>query len=140
MSKVSWEDIFLGIQWTVFENKCTLWKRPALHTTTQMHCKARQVFRNVFSTNQGNDSDMTFVAGATKFNLKNLKTWSHQLHSNGRFEPLTSSSRSLTWAYKLKALKSSSHSNFTWLRWWCWSSLSLSCVRILMQRVWFAEF
>ena len=34
-----------------------------------MHYKARQVLRNLFSANQGN------VAGATKINLKNLKTW-----------------------------------------------------------------
>ena len=45
---------------------------------------------------QGNDSDMTFVAGATKINLKNLKTWKYQLYSDGTFEPLTNSGRSLT--------------------------------------------
>ena len=39
-----------------------------------MHCKARQVLRVLFSTNQGNGSDMTFVAAATKISLKNLKT------------------------------------------------------------------
>ena len=31
--------------------------------------------------------------------------WKHQLYSDGRFEPLTNSGRSLTWDYKLKALK-----------------------------------
>ena len=41
---------------------------------TLMHCKARQVLRNLFSTNQGNGSDMTFVAGATDTHVKNLKT------------------------------------------------------------------
>ena len=58
------------------------------------------------------------MAGATKFNLKNLKTWlwlddlmqatiwRQQLYSDGRFEPLINSGKSLTWAYKLKALKS----------------------------------
>ena len=132
-----------------------------------MHGKAKQVFHNLFSTNQGNSSDMTFMAGATKINLKNLKTWRHQLYSNRRFEPLTNSGRSLTWTCKLKALKSSSQisaknwlkiflihmiplsyalqccyqcSNFTSLRWWRWSSLSLPCVLIFMQCVWFAEF
>ena len=39
-----------------------------------MHYKARQVFRDLFSTNLGNGSDMTSVTGATKINLKNLKT------------------------------------------------------------------
>ena len=34
-----------------------------------MHCKARQVLRNLFSTNQGNGSEMTYVAGAIKFSL-----------------------------------------------------------------------
>ena len=33
--------------------------------------------------------------------------WRHQLYRDGRFEPLANSGRSLTWAYKLKALKSS---------------------------------
>ena len=45
-----------------------------MHTTTLMHCKARQVLRDLFSTNQGNGSEMTFVAGATKVHIKNLKT------------------------------------------------------------------
>ena len=31
-------------------------------------------------------------------------------------------------------------SNFTSLRWWCWSCLSLQCVGIFIQRVWFPEF
>ena len=30
--------------------------------TTPTHCKARQVLRDLFSTNQGNGSEMTFVA------------------------------------------------------------------------------
>ena len=51
-----------------------LWKKAALHTTTLTHCKARQVLRDLFSSNQGNGSKMTFVAGATKINLKTLKT------------------------------------------------------------------
>ena len=61
-------------------------------------------------TNQGNGSEMTFVAGATKINLKSLKTYlwlddlmqaiilRHHLYIDGRFESLTSSGRSLTWA------------------------------------------
>ena len=33
-------------------------------STTLGHCKARHVLRDLFSTNQGNVSDTTFVAGA----------------------------------------------------------------------------
>ena len=33
--------------------------------------------------------------------------WRYQLYEDGRFEPLLNSGRSFTWAYKLKALKSS---------------------------------
>ena len=62
---------------------------------------------------------MTFVAGATK-QPKNLKSylwlddsmeekiWRHRLYRDGGFEPLANSARSFAWAYKLKALKSSS--------------------------------
>ena len=82
-----------------------------------MHCKAKQVFHDLLSANQGNGSDMTFVTGATKINPKKLKTWRYQLHRNWRFEPLTNSGRSLTWAYKIKILKSSSHISATnWLK------------------------
>ena len=38
-----------------------------------MYFKARQVLWNLFNTNQVNGSEMTFVAGATKINLKNLE-------------------------------------------------------------------
>ena len=37
-------------------------KKAAVHTTTPMHCKARQVLRDLFSINQGNDLEVTFVA------------------------------------------------------------------------------
>ena len=49
-------------------------KKTVMHTTTLMDCKARQVLRDLFSTNQGNGSEMTFVAGASKINVRNLKT------------------------------------------------------------------
>ena len=39
-----------------------------------IQCKGRQVLLDPFSTNQGTDSDMTFVAGVTKINLKSLET------------------------------------------------------------------
>ena len=39
-------------------------KKTVLHTTSLMHCKARHVLCDPFSTNQGNGSEMTFVAGA----------------------------------------------------------------------------
>ena len=61
---------------------------------------------------------MTFVAGATK-NPKIwnpiydwMTQWKKQFEGidyiDGRFESLANSARSFTWAYKLKALKSSS--------------------------------
>ena len=49
-------------------------KKAVPYTTTLMQCKDKQVLRNLFGTNQANGSGMTFVAGATKINLKNLKT------------------------------------------------------------------
>ena len=93
-------------------------KKAVLHTATPMHCKARHVLRDLFSINQGNSSEMTFVVEATKVNLKNFKTslwlndmmqetiWRHKLYSDGRFKPLANSGKSFTWTYKLKALKS----------------------------------
>ena len=39
-----------------------------------MYYKARQVLRDLFSTNQVNGSEMTFVARATKVNVKYLKS------------------------------------------------------------------
>ena len=50
-------------------------KKAVLYTTTLMHSKTRHVLRDLFSTTEGNGSEMTFVAGGTKINLKNLKTW-----------------------------------------------------------------
>ena len=94
-----------------------LWKKVVLHATILMHWKGRQVLRDLFITNQGNDSHMTFLTGATKINFKNLKTWRQQLYSDEWFELLTYSGRSLTWAYNLKALKSSSYISATnWLK------------------------
>ena len=37
-------------------------KKAALHSTTPMHCKAGQVLHDLFSINQGNGLEMTFVA------------------------------------------------------------------------------
>ena len=48
-------------------------KKAVVHTTTLMHCKARKDLRDLFSTNQGNGSEMRFVARATKINFTNLK-------------------------------------------------------------------
>ena len=115
MSDILWKDIFAGFQYTV--SKITSLKK--LYCIL-MHYSARQVLRALFSTNQGNCSETTFVAGATKINLTTLKIWlwldglmqetiwRHQLFRDGRAEPLKDSARSLTWAYDLKALKSSS--------------------------------
>ena len=43
---------FTGIQLTVFESKLNFVKKTVLHTTPMTHCKARQVLRDLFSTNQ----------------------------------------------------------------------------------------
>ena len=45
-------------------------EKAVLHTTTLMHCKARKVLRDLFSTNQGNGSEMGFVAGTLKSTSK----------------------------------------------------------------------
>ena len=52
MPKVTWKDIFVRFQSTVFENKRTFIKKPVLHTTTLMRCTPRQVLCDPFSTNQ----------------------------------------------------------------------------------------
>ena len=49
-------------------------KKAVLHTTALMHCKARQVLHDLFSSSQANGPERAFVAGATKISLKNLKT------------------------------------------------------------------
>ena len=64
---------FVGFQLQFSKTNVLLRKKPVVHTTTLMHCKARQVFYELFSTNQGNGLDMTFVARATKINFKNLE-------------------------------------------------------------------
>ena len=66
-----------------------------------MHCKSRQILRDLFSTNQGNGLEMIFVAGATKINLamlgwfdagNNLKL---SIILSNIIEPLINSVRSL---------------------------------------------
>ena len=45
------------------------------YNNSPMHCKDRQVLRDLFSIiNHGNGKEMILMAGATEFNLKNLKT------------------------------------------------------------------
>ena len=51
-----------------------LWKKGCTTNNHSTHCKARQVLRDLFNTNQVNGSEITFVAGITKINLKKLKT------------------------------------------------------------------
>ena len=46
---------FVGFQ-KINENKRTFIKKAVLHRTTLTYCKARQVLRDLFSTNHGNDS------------------------------------------------------------------------------------
>ena len=82
-----------------------------------MHCKARQVLRNLFSINQRNGSEMTFafVEGATNVNLKNLKlsydwmTWCRQHSADINYIMVEDLNLWLILAktlLKLKALKS----------------------------------
>ena len=64
-----------GISINIFKkNKLIFIKKAVLHTTTLLQCKARQVSHDLFSTNQGNGSKMTFVAGNNTVHMKNLKT------------------------------------------------------------------
>ena len=73
MLEVSWKDIFAGFQYTVFQNKLSFMKKAVLHIITLIQYKTRHVLRDLFSTNQGNGSEMTFVARFAKFNVKYLK-------------------------------------------------------------------
>ena len=66
MSKVSWK-LFSKIN--LLSSKKAL-----LHTATMIHCKAGEFLRFLLSTTQENDLEVTFLAGATKVNLKNLET------------------------------------------------------------------
>ena len=65
---------FGGFQYTIFKNKLIFIKKICTAYNNPMHCKARQVLWDLFSINQGNGSELTSVAEATKVNLKNLKT------------------------------------------------------------------
>ena len=58
---------FCGISIYGFENNLTFIKKMYC---TLMHYKARQVLRDLCSTNQGNSLEATFVAGATKSTSK----------------------------------------------------------------------
>ena len=49
-------------------------KKSCIAAITLIHYKSRQVERDIFSTNQRNDSELTFAAAATKIKLKHLKT------------------------------------------------------------------
>ena len=65
---------FGGLQHTIFKNKLIFMKKICTAYNNPMHCKARQVLRDLFRINERNGSEMTFMAEATKVNLKNLKT------------------------------------------------------------------
>ena len=62
MSKLSWKDIFTGFQNKFLKVNLLLWKKAVLYTTTLTHCKARQVLRDQFNSNQVNVSEIIFVA------------------------------------------------------------------------------
>ena len=77
-----------------------------------MHCKAKQVLRNLVSTNQENGSCVQELLKSTSLENLAIIEWldagnnmKASLYSDGRFEPLGNSARSLTRTYKLKALK-----------------------------------
>ena len=55
---------FCGFQLTVLEIKRIFMKKAVLHTISLIHCKARQVLRDLLSTNQENSSEMAFVASS----------------------------------------------------------------------------
>ena len=110
MSKFPGKTLLLDFNCQLSKINVLLWTKAVLHTTSTTHCKARQVLRNLFSTEQGNSSDMTFGAGATKINLKNLKTWRHQLWKMWTFDKFWEKSYL---SMSLKALKSS----------WCISAI-----------------
>ena len=75
MLKVSWKDILpdFSEQFLKVNYFLQFYKKSSTDTTTLMHCQGRQVWRNLFSSNQGNGSEITFVAEATKIGLKYLK-------------------------------------------------------------------
>ena len=76
MSKVSWKDIFAVFQWSVFENEFAFVIKK-LYCMQLLWCTATldkiYAMYLVLLANQENGSEMTFVADATKINIKNLK-------------------------------------------------------------------
>ena len=61
--------------WVNIQNKNEYIKKSILHTTTLMYNNAKNFLRDLFRLlNQGSGSEIKFVAGATKINLKDLKT------------------------------------------------------------------
>ena len=48
-------------------------KKAVLQTVSLMHSKARHVLYDLFSTNQGHGSEITFVAGVTKISIKKFE-------------------------------------------------------------------
>ena len=74
MSRISWKDISRDFNKQFTKINLLSRKQAVLHISTLTHCKATQVLQDLFSTNQVNGLEITFVAGVTKINLKNLKT------------------------------------------------------------------
>ena len=62
MLKISWKVIFCESLINSFQSKRTFMQKAVLHITNLMHCKARKVLRNLFSTNQRNVLERAFVA------------------------------------------------------------------------------
>ena len=71
-----------------------------------MHCKGRYVSHILFITNQIYGSDVTYDWSYQYQPQKFGKLAMINYDSDRRFSPLTNSDKSLTGAYRLKALKS----------------------------------
>ena len=69
MSKFPGKTFFRDFNKQFSKINLLLRKKAVLHTITLTHCKTRHFLRDLFSTNQGNGSEMTFGAGVTKINL-----------------------------------------------------------------------
>ena len=97
-----------------------------------MHCKTRQVLRNLFSINQGNDSEVTFAAWATINSTTKIwkpcsgwMIWCGHLMQGINYILMEDLN---LWPVLVKVLLNldkiflmhAMSSNFTSLRWWCY--------------------
>ena len=71
MSRISWKDISRDFNKQFTKINLLSWKKGC---TTYKHSDALQSYTRFTGSNQVNGLEITFVAGVTKINLKNLKT------------------------------------------------------------------